>query len=373
MADSTRIRMGVRAVSVVTVSLDDTLSISGKAADAKAVGDALAEKTDISTLMSNVRITVDGQESDAQGVVLLYGEDIPVDDSNDAPTVAEKLAEIDGKTANDINYAIGQTIKDKIDDLAGDVGTISGTLYGSDIPVNHSDATSVEAAIQNAVSLQYGSKIPMSESDTTKVAAAIAAVDGKTASDIVYASGSTDKISDVVGSIGTRLTAVEGNYLSKAQQTLQPGEQAAVQQNLGLGDASTKDVRNDLTAETVGYVLDARQGTELKALIDQLTAKANLQPVTTVRDLVNEGVAIPAGDSNTTISIAVPVVQGYIPVGIVGQRVSGTNSSWCNIARCVLGEVEETGEAAVTAALRNTGANAASNVVVHVDVLYARK
>lgn len=373
MADSTRIRMGVRAVSVVTVSLDDTLSISGKAADAKAVGDALAEKADISTLMSNVRITVDGQESDAQGVVLLYGEDIPVDDSNDAPTVAEKLAEIDGKTATDINYAIGQTIKDKIDDLAGDISTVDGKMTGDQIPFAQGSENSIQDAVNTVAEHQYADMIPISYSDSTTIAAKITAVDGKTASDIVYASGSSDKISDVVGGIGTRLTAVEGNYLSKAQQTLQPGEQAAVQQNLGLGDASTKDVRNDLTAETVGYVLDARQGTELKALIDQLTAKANLQPVTTVRDLVNEGVAIPAGDSNTTISIAVPVVQGYIPVGIVGQRVSGTNSSWCNIARCVLGEVEETGEAAVTAALRNTGANAASNVVVHVDVLYARK
>ena len=52
---------------VITVPIDDTLSNTGEAADAKAVGDALALKADKSEL--SAAITVDGQEADAPGAL----------------------------------------------------------------------------------------------------------------------------------------------------------------------------------------------------------------------------------------------------------------------------------------------------------------
>lgn len=289
MADSTRIQMGVRAVSVVTVSLDDTLSISGKAADAKAVGDALAGKADIDTLMNNVTITVDGAESDNQGVILLYGEDIPVDDSNNAPTVADKLAAIDAKTAADINYATGTTIKAKIDAVAGDLSTVEGNMTADKIPMSSSDATKIATAISTITGNMYADQIAMGSSDATKISAAISAVDGKKASDIVYASGSNDKITDVVGAISTRVTTVEGKYVSKDAQTLQPGEQTQIQTNLGLGDAATKTVKNDLNADTAGYVLDARQGAALNTAIGTVSTNlTNLNNKWTKQDITSQ-------------------------------------------------------------------------------------
>ena len=64
----------VRDAEVITVEIDDTLSISGEAADAKAVGDALALKADKTELQT--AITVNGQSADAQGAIIVNSDDI---------------------------------------------------------------------------------------------------------------------------------------------------------------------------------------------------------------------------------------------------------------------------------------------------------
>ena len=84
---------------VITVPIDDTLSISGEAADAKAVGDALAQKADRSELP--IAIKVNGQEADNQGLILVSAEEIAMSDE-DETTVAEAIAAAAGKTADEI-------------------------------------------------------------------------------------------------------------------------------------------------------------------------------------------------------------------------------------------------------------------------------
>lgn len=133
--------------SVVTVPIDDTLSISGEAADAKAVGDALAEKADRSELQTQVKVNY--QEADAQGLILLRAEHIPMSNAQNAknvkqaveeaigktaedikmssalnaPTVAEKIQNIDGKTAESIlmESESAATVKDAVEEIAGAV------------------------------------------------------------------------------------------------------------------------------------------------------------------------------------------------------------------------------------------------------------
>lgn len=187
MADSTRIQMGVRGVSVVTVSLDDTLTISGKAADAKAVGDALAEKVDADSIMESVTITVDGQASDNQGVIILSGEDIPVDDSANAQTVKAAIEAVDGKTAADITYGLNVSIKDKIDE----------------------------------------------------VAASAAALDEKTAADIVYADTTTikTKVDGIESTLGTVQTAA-ASAVKVTAQSLTDGEKVQARSNIGAVSAA---------------------------------------------------------------------------------------------------------------------------------------
>ena len=82
---------------IITAPIDTTLTHSGEAADAKAVGDALAGKADRSEVQSN--ITVDGQSKDANGNITVRAQHIPYDTTGNE-TVKSKLDELAGKTAD---------------------------------------------------------------------------------------------------------------------------------------------------------------------------------------------------------------------------------------------------------------------------------
>lgn len=75
--------------TVMTVPIDDTLSISGEAADAKAVGDALANKIGRGEALTGV--TVNGVQSDSSGNVNITGADIPMSSASGAATVGAAM------------------------------------------------------------------------------------------------------------------------------------------------------------------------------------------------------------------------------------------------------------------------------------------
>lgn len=123
MADelNTRVRMRVRAAQVMTVPIDTTLSIEGQAADAKAVGDALADKADRSELSNQIK--VNGQEPDAQGLILISADDVPITDEDPkrlSAVLEEMQEDIDGKTAENIPVAQGQskTVAEALQEVA---------------------------------------------------------------------------------------------------------------------------------------------------------------------------------------------------------------------------------------------------------------
>lgn len=92
----------VQDSDVITVPIDDTLTNSGEAADAKAVGDALALKADKTELQTKVK--VNGQEADNQGLILIYGTDIKVTNNAESPTIAEALeGGVSGGTVKSVN------------------------------------------------------------------------------------------------------------------------------------------------------------------------------------------------------------------------------------------------------------------------------
>ena len=88
----------VEDAGVITVPIDDTLSNAGEAADAKAVGDALALKADASSVTA---IQVNGQSPDAQGKIIVTAADTKMS-SSDSTTIKAKIEAVDGKTATDI-------------------------------------------------------------------------------------------------------------------------------------------------------------------------------------------------------------------------------------------------------------------------------
>ena len=180
MADMTRINMRVRGAEVVTVPIDDTLTIEGQAADAKATGDALALKADKSEL--SAAITVNGQGADAQGVILIDGTDIHMS-GTDTTTLKAKIEAVDGKTAADIPMSdapgartIAQELSESESRTAEDIvmGPGSTTTMAEKISAMDNVATANSNAIYELQS-QTAEDIQMGPEDATTVASAIGA------------------------------------------------------------------------------------------------------------------------------------------------------------------------------------------------------
>ena len=98
----------VNDAEVMTVNIDETLSVSGEAADAAAVGAALALKADASSVNN---IKVNDQSADNQGQILVTGEDIPLNSSNNAPTIADAVAAVQDVTGDQIPMSASDETK----------------------------------------------------------------------------------------------------------------------------------------------------------------------------------------------------------------------------------------------------------------------
>lgn len=139
------IRETVEDEHVMQVNIDTTLTHSGEAADAYAVGQALERKADRDELQT--RVSVNHQTADDQGLILLYGGHIPMDESEDAENVAEAVERIDGKTAEDI-------------------------------PMSEEEGAQSIAEVIRGIGGQYADTLPMSETDSTTVAEKMQEMDG---------------------------------------------------------------------------------------------------------------------------------------------------------------------------------------------------
>lgn len=131
----------VEDADVITVPIDATLTHSGEAADAKAVGDALANKADRTELQTSVK--VNGQTADNQGLILVLAEHVPMTSAENARNVKQELQALDGKTAADIKMSnessapsIAEAIGNIGDKTAGDIlmeedgDTVKDTIDG---------------------------------------------------------------------------------------------------------------------------------------------------------------------------------------------------------------------------------------------------
>ena len=171
----------VEDASVITVPIDDTLQNSGEAADAKAVGDALALKADKSEIANAV--TVNGQEADAQGHIIVNGDDIKMSDS-DTTTVKAAIEAVDGKTAEDIKVSSSPTAQTIAQALS------TGASRAADqIPMSSSDSTTVKANIDTV------------KGDVNSLKDRATALENKTGADIPYNEGSQETIKQHVDAL----------------------------------------------------------------------------------------------------------------------------------------------------------------------------
>ena len=159
----------VEDATVMTVNIDDTLSVSGEAADAKATGDALALKADKSELQAAV--TVNGQAADNQGHIIVDASQIEMSES-DNTKVKAAIEAIDGKTGADIpvSAAVGaKKIGTAISDLdaknatqikmAGDGDTtIAQKIAAMDVTANANSTaiTQLNAKAGDTIKLEAG-------------------------------------------------------------------------------------------------------------------------------------------------------------------------------------------------------------------------
>ena len=166
--------------SVVTVPLVTNLTATNAAPTAKTVGDALASKVDADDIMEHVQITFNSVQSDSQGVILADGQDIPVDDTQGAPSIKEALDTLDEKTGEEILYEdAGDPIKTVVDGIKGDVEdleTAVGGLSGESIPAAAGSQQTIKAAIEAAAG-RTGADIDVSGTDTRKISTAITAAE----------------------------------------------------------------------------------------------------------------------------------------------------------------------------------------------------
>ena len=121
------VTMVVEDASVITTPIDDTLTVSGDAADAKAVGDALALKADISQVTG---VTVNGQSADSQGAIIVDASEINMASDN-TTKVNAAIEAIDEKTGADIpidGEGSATSIADHVGTLETSVTEIRGDL-----------------------------------------------------------------------------------------------------------------------------------------------------------------------------------------------------------------------------------------------------
>jgi len=169
----------VQDSDVITVPIDDTLTHSNEAADAKAVGDALALKADKSEL--SAAITVNGQAADAQGAILVDGTDIPMS-GTDQTTLKAAIEAVDGKTAADIKMSTAsgaKTISQAISDVGSETAEDIMMAAGSSVSVAQKIGAveAVGTSNSNAIATlqaKTGDSIPISSEDETPISQAVA-------------------------------------------------------------------------------------------------------------------------------------------------------------------------------------------------------
>ena len=141
-----QVEVTVEDADVITVPIDATLSNSNEAADAKAVGDALALKADKSELQAAVK--VNNQPADAQGLILIDGSDIPVSDE-DTETLAEAVTGLKGQTAESIPMSSDSGAKTIAEVVNANAEAIENMeeMTGATMPMEPGSQTTVKAAI----------------------------------------------------------------------------------------------------------------------------------------------------------------------------------------------------------------------------------
>lgn len=187
------VMFGVEAGAVMKVNIDDTLSVSGEAADAYATGQALAGKATTSDIQQ--LLNVNGRTAGAGNwAIPVNGDNIPAQSDSDTESVAEALERLEGVSTG----------------LASDLGTEEQTRSAADDALQ--DAIDAETAARQAADTALSGRV------TTLEGRAALTVDLE---DITY-TGSWPTISDSRITVGHQLAGCQfytGSTITDATAT----------------------------------------------------------------------------------------------------------------------------------------------------------
>lgn len=299
---------------VITVPIDTTLSNSGEAADAKAVGDALALKADADAV---VAIKVNGQAADNQGLILIDGTDIPMS-GTDTTTMKDAIDAVDGKTAADIKMStaegaktIAQEISDSENRTAEDI--VMGPGSTTTLAAKIGTMENVEAANSSAITnLQNrtGEDIQMEADDSTPIAVAIKA-----------------RVRTVNGSAPDNDGNVEVEHAVTADNLTSTGSQSSVGEWIRRSAGGAASIANGMAWMSsvrgnrihVGYVPE-----ELTMTVSAAPREEGETPITAE---IDRDTFVQAVSGSTTITLAFTTSWSMNPatygVTVTGEPVSG--------------------------------------------------
>ena len=220
---NTRVRFRVRASQLQSVPVDDTLSIQGQAADAAAVGAALAQKADLSQVTG---IKVNGQAADQQGLIYVDGSDIPVSATDNTP-VSDAVAALQARNAANIPMSAESGAQSIADAINGSVNRAADA-----IPMEAGSETMVKDAIEGlqgdtedlqedveglqtdvgAIQGWTAENVPYTAAEgAPSVKQKIDGLEARTAAEIPYETGSEDSVKDMLDDLADgRVKTVNG-------------------------------------------------------------------------------------------------------------------------------------------------------------------
>ena len=341
----TEITYEVEPAEVITVPIDATLSIEGQAADAKAVGDAIAG------ILDDVHIQVNDEEADAQGKVIITGSGIPVS-GTDTRTIDAAITAVDGKTGEDI--AVSST---DATTLAAKVAGLDGRT-GADIDVSATDTTSIADALL-AADGKTGADIAVSATDSTMIASKLGTLDSRVTTlenEGIHAEGFVKSVNsntpDTDGNVTLTQVPYAGNLVSDRSQTI---AETFVQRTTG-GSASIETGSAQLAVILGGRIWPDR-------VLEEITVTVDSDSITVTYDRATLIAAIPGGG---TVTLNYTSEWSADPASY-GLTVTGTPASGNSIGIVYVAEDRGTIIQATPTRFVSTGSN-----IYDYDAGYAR-
>lgn len=239
-----KIVMKLSPLESIPTAVDATLSNIGEAAEAAAVGEALAELD---------------EKIDSKSAETLYMDDTQTPTNTIAAKIEEITTALQEIAASAVAYGEG-TVADALDAIDQDITGIKDNLYATEIPVSDSDDTPISEKL-TTLQTGVGEAVKFSAQELTtaqkqQARTNIGAIGEGDISDVVRNTAQTMTVAQQETARGNIGAAADDVVLKKESQTISAELQGTIRSNigaLGAADAVLTSAQT-LNSETQGIV-----------------------------------------------------------------------------------------------------------------------